>query len=99
MENLPAAQMDETALYELLTRLEFKNFIKRLGLSGESAAPKLPEVKAQRIGAAAETFALLDALTAADRVFALVPETLGALLPAGRRHGDVLFADDFADTD
>ena len=45
--------MDEDALYDLLTRLEFKNFIKRLGLSGEQAAPRLPEVKAQRIGTAA----------------------------------------------
>ena len=99
VENLPAAQMDEPALYELLTRLEFKNFIKRLGLSGESAAPKLPAVKAQRIGAAAEAFALLDALTAADRVFALVPETLGALCLLDGETANVLFADDFADTD
>ena len=99
VENLPAAQMDGPALYELLTRLEFKNFIKRLGLSGESAAPKLPEVKAQRIGAAAEAFALLDALTAADRVFALVPETLGALCLLDGENANVLFADDFADTD
>ena len=99
VENLPAAQMDEPALYELLTRLGFKNFIKRLGLSGESAAPKLPEVKAQRIGAAAEAFALLDALTAADRVFALVPETLGALCLLDGENANVLFADDFADTD
>lgn len=99
VEKLPEAQMDETALYELLTRLEFKNFIKRLGLSGESAAPKLPEVKPQRIGAAAEAFALLDALTSADRVFALVPETLGALCLLDGETAYVLFADDFADTD
>ena len=99
VENLPEAHMDETALYELLTRLEFKNYIKRLGLSGESAAPKLPEVKPQRIGAAAEAFALLDALSAADRVFALVPETLGALCLLDGETANVLFADDFADTD
>ena len=99
VENLPEAHMDETALYELLTRLEFKNYIKRLGLSGESAAPKLPEVKAQRIGTAAEAFALLDALTAADRVFALVPETLGALCLLDGETANVLFADDFGDTD
>ena len=99
VENLPEAHMDETALYELLTRLEFKNYIKRLGLSGESAAPKLPEVKPQRIGAAAEAFALLDALTSADRVFALVPETLGALCLLDGDTANVLFADDFADTD
>lgn len=99
VENLPEAHMDEAALYELLTRLEFKNFIKRLGLSGEHAAPKLPAVKAQRIGAAAEAFALLDALSAADRVFALVPETLGALCLLDGDTANVLFADDFEASD
>ena len=99
VENLPEAHMDEAALYELLTRLEFKNFIKRLGLSGEHAAPKLPEVKPQRIGAAAEAFALLDALSAADRVFALVPETLGALCLLDGDTANVLFADDFEASD
>ena len=99
VENLPEAHMDEAALYELLTRLEFKNFIKRLGLSGEHAAPKLPAVKAQRIGAAAEAFALLDALSAADRVFALVPETLGALYLLDGDTANVLFADDFEAAD
>lgn len=99
VENLPEAHMDEAALYELLTRLEFKNFIKRLGLSGEHAAPKLPEVKPQRIGAAAEAFALLDALSAADRVFALVPETLGALCLLDGETANVLFADDFEASD
>lgn len=29
VEHLPAQDIDETALYDLLTRLEFKNFIKR----------------------------------------------------------------------
>ncbi|HIY39285.1 MAG TPA: DNA polymerase I [Candidatus Agathobaculum merdigallinarum] len=97
--DLPEAQMDEPALYELLTRLEFKNFIKRLGLSGEHAAPKLPEVKPQRIQSAAGAFALLDVLTAADCVFALVPETLGALCLLEGDSANVLFADDFGDAD
>ena len=30
VEHLPAQDIDETALYDLLTRLEFKNFIKRV---------------------------------------------------------------------
>ena len=34
VEHLPAQDIDETALYDLLTRLEFKNFIKRFDLSG-----------------------------------------------------------------
>lgn len=32
VEHLPAQDIDETALYDLLTRLEFKNFIKRFDL-------------------------------------------------------------------
>ena len=99
VENLPAPHMDEDALYDLLTRLEFKNFIKRLGLSGEHAAPRLPAVKPQRIGTAAAAFALLDGLTAADRVFTLVPETLGALCLLDGDTASVLFADDFAPED
>ena len=97
--SLPAAQPDEAALYELLTRLEFKNFIKRLGLSGELAEPKLPAVGAQRIGTAAQAFALLDALTGADRVYALAPETLGALCLLDGDTAQVLFSDDFAQED
>ena len=39
---LPEVQMDETALYRLFTRLEFKNYITRLGLHApeEDAVPK-----------------------------------------------------------
>ena len=99
IENLPEAHMDEEVLYELLTRLEFKNFIKRLGLSGAQAAPKLPAVRPQRIQTAREAFALLDALTNPARVFALVPETLGALCLLEGDTASVLFADDFAPTD
>ncbi|MDO4269980.1 MAG: DNA polymerase I [Eubacteriales bacterium] len=99
VKNLPDEFIDETALYELLTRLEFKNFIKKLGLSGETAAPKLPSVSAQRLASAAEAFALLDALTAADRVFALVPETLGALCLLDGDTANVLFGDDFSEAD
>lgn len=99
VENLPEAHMDEEALYELLTRLEFKNFIKRLGLSGVQAAPKLLAVRPQRIQTAREAFALLDALTDATRVFALVPETLGVLCLLEEDTASVLFADDFVPAD
>lgn len=39
---LPEVQMDETALYRLFTRLEFKNYITRLGLHApeQDAVPK-----------------------------------------------------------
>lgn len=99
VENLPEAQPDEAALYDLLTRLEFKNFIKRLNLSGEQAAPRLPEVQVQRVMQAAEAFALLDALTATDRVFAVLGETLRAACLLDGETASVLFADDFAESE
>ena len=97
--NLPEEFMDEQALYGLLTRLEFKNFIKRLGLSADSVPPKLPPVTAQLIDTPAEAFALLDALTAADDVFALLPDTLGAVCLLDADTANVLFGDDFSAED
>lgn len=99
VENLPASKPDEQGLYDLLTRLEFKNFIKRLGLSGEQAAPRLPAVQAQRVAQAAEAFTLLDALTASDRVFAVISETLRAVCLLDGDTASVLFADDFAEAE
>lgn len=97
--NLPEEHRDEAALYELLTRLEFKNFIKKLGLSGAYTAPRLPELRTLRIQNAAEAFGLLDALTEAGRVFAVIPETLGAMCLLEADTAAMLFADDFADAD
>ncbi|HIX89403.1 MAG TPA: DNA polymerase I [Candidatus Agathobaculum pullicola] len=99
VENLPEAKPDEQALYDLLTRLEFKNFIKRLNLSGEQAAPRLPEVQVQRVTQAAEAFALLDALTTSDRVFAVLSETLRAACLLDGETASALFAEDFSDTE
>ncbi len=99
VEHLPEAKPDEQALYDLLTRLEFKNFIKRLDLSGEQAAPRLPEVQVQPVRTAAEGFALLDALTASDRVFAVLSETLRAACLLDGDTASVLFADDFAENE
>lgn len=99
VENLPEAKMDAQALYDLLTRLEFKNYIKRLNLSGEQAAPRLPETQVQRVTQAAEAFALLDALTASDRVFAVLSETLRAVCLLDGETASVLFADDFAESE
>ena len=69
VEHLPAQDIDETALYDLLTRLEFKNFIKRFDLSGESvSAPRLPDLKTERAQNVLEAFNLMDSLTDCDRV-------------------------------
>ena len=99
VENLPEAKIDAQALYDLLTRLEFKNYIKRLNLSGEQAAPRLPETQVQRVTQAAEAFALLDALTASDRVFSVLSETLRAVCLLDGETASVLFADDFAESE
>ena len=46
MQALPDVQMDRDALYDLLTRLEFKSFLTRLGLSKtEAPAPTAAERK------------------------------------------------------
>ncbi len=42
---------------DLLTRLEFKHFIKRFDLSGESvSAPRLPELNTERVENVLEAF-------------------------------------------
>lgn len=94
--DIPAAQADEDALYALLTRLEFKNFIKRLGLSAEQATPRLPQAAVRRVSDATEADTLLDALAGAEQVFALTSETLGALCLLTGEEASVLFAGDFA---
>ena len=45
--HLPEQKIDREALYSLLTRLEFDQFIRKLGLTegGEAAAPRLPALK------------------------------------------------------
>ena len=98
VEHLPAQDIDETALYDLLTRLEFKNFIKRFDLSGESAAaPRLPELKTERVENVLEAFNLMDSLTDCDRVYAIVPETLGAVCLLDGDTAHILFAEAFGD--
>lgn len=99
VENLPDEFIDEQALYSLLTRLEFKNFIKKLGLSGETAAPALPEIRAQELSSAAEAFALLDQLSEADEVFAVVSDTLGVLCLLDGDTASTLFEDAFSAED
>jgi len=92
---LPEEHMDETGLYELLTQLEFKNFIKRLGLSGEKSVNKLPELSSERISAPDEAYSMLDALS--GEVCAIVPDTLGVVCVLDRDKVHVMFADDFGD--
>ncbi len=92
---IPEEKEDKEGLYGLLAKLEFKSFITRLGLSGENAKPKLPEVRAARVSGLQEAFALLDSMP--GEVPAIVPETLGALCFLKDDTASVFFEDDFGD--
>ena len=87
--HLPEQKIDREALYSLLTRLEFDQFIRKLGLTeGEqAAAPRLPALERCTIASAFEAFGLVDSLTEADRVFVLAGENTRCALPAFRGHG------------
>ena len=64
VENLPEPKMDKAALYALLTRLEFDQFIRRLGLTEEQApAAQLAVPACRAVSSAFEAFTLLDSLT------------------------------------
>ncbi len=64
MQALPDAQMDRDALYDLLTRLEFKSFLTRLGLSKtEAPAPTAAERKRVELTNLESAQKQLDALT------------------------------------
>ena len=89
---LPEAFMDADALYHLFTRLEFKNFITRLGLT----PPEQEEAEREQ---ALETddlsdgAALLEAITGAERVFLTVTHSLSALCAVVGEHAYTLTAD------
>lgn len=97
--HLPEQKIDREALYSLLTRLEFDQFIRKLGLTegGEAAAPRLPALERCTIASAFEAFGLIDSLTEADRVFVLAGKTLGALCLLSGDTAYFLYADDVGD--
>ncbi len=94
--HLPEQKIDREALYSLLTRLEFDQFIRKLGLTEgeEVAAPRLPAVERCTIASAFEAFSLIDSLTEADRVFVLTGKTLGVLCLLSGDTAYFLYADD-----
>lgn len=64
MQALPDVQMDRDELYDLLTRLEFKSFLTRLGLSKtEAPAPTAAERKRVELTDLESAQKQLDALT------------------------------------
>lgn len=98
VENLPEPKMDKTALYALLTRLEFDQFIRRLGLTEEQApAAQLAVPACRAVSSAFEAFTLLDSLTESDRVFALTGKTVRVLCLMDGEEAYCLYADDMGE--
>ena len=98
VENLPEPKMDKAALYALLTRLEFDQFIRRLGLTEEQApAAQLAVPACRAVSSAFEAFTLLDSLTESDRVFALTGKTVRVLSLMDGEEAYCLYADDMGE--
>ena len=98
VENLPEPKMNKAALYALLTRLEFDQFIRRLGLTGEQApAAQLAVPACRAVSSAFEAFTLLDSLTESDRVFALTGKTVRVLCLMDGEEAYCLYADDMGE--
>ncbi len=98
VENLPEPKMDKAALYALLTRLEFDQFIRRLGLTEEQTPDAQLAVPACRaVSSAFEAFTLLDSLTESDRVFALTGKTVRVLCLMDGEEAYCLYADDMGE--
>lgn len=76
---IPEAKPDNEALYRLLTRLEFKKFIERLGLQApeeeESAAPE-KQLTIENVSDAQSLFAALEGQT---EIIVTAPKSLAAL--------------------
>ena len=90
--------MDKAALYALLTRLEFDQFIRRLGLTEEQApAAQLAVPACRAVSSAFEAFTLLDSLTESDRVFALTGKTVRVLCLMDGEEAYCLYADDMGE--
>lgn len=98
VEDLPEPKMDKAALYALLTRLEFDQFIRRLGLTEEQApAAQLAVPACRAVSSAFEAFTLLDSLTESDRVFALTGKTVRVLCLMDGEEAYCLYADDMGE--
>lgn len=86
MQALPDAQMDRDALYDLLTRLEFKSFLTRLGLS-KTEAPAPTATERKRVG-------LTDLESAQKQLDALTELSVVPLFAAPGLHAFALLAQD-----
>lgn len=97
LANLPMQFIDEGELYALLTRLEFKGIIKRLGLSADEAMPEsAPQAEVKRYFECEEVFALLRKLADAPFVAATVNRPLSAICLQTEGTAHILLEEDFA---
>ncbi|MDO4173499.1 MAG: DNA polymerase I [Eubacteriales bacterium] len=77
--DLPPMQMDEAALYRLFARLEFKNFITRLGLQPPEEVVETAPEKEIACEQAAGVQQLMDALQGKQQIVLTAPHSLSAL--------------------
>lgn len=100
MQALPDAQMDRDALYDLLTRLEFKSFLTRLGLSKtEAPAPTAAERKRVELTDLESAQKQLDALTELSAVPLFAAPGLRAFALLAQDTVYLLSSDSFSVTD
>ena len=100
MQALPDAQMDRDALYDLLTRLEFKSFLTRLGLSKtEAPAPTATERKRVELTDLESAQKQLDALTELSAVPLFAAPGLHAFALLAQDTVYLLSSDSFSVTD
>ena len=97
--SLPEAQPDRDALYALLTRLEFKSFLTRLGLSRSEAAPQDAAVAREEVEDLAAARARLDALAGLSAVPVYAAPGLRAFAVREAEGVLLLAADRFAPAD
>lgn len=100
MQALPDAQMDRDALYDLLTRLEFKSFLTRLGLSKtEAPAPTATERKRVELTDLESAQKQMDALTELSAVPLFAAPGLRAFALLAQDTVYLLSSDSFSVTD
>ena len=99
LSSLPEAQPDHDALYALLTRLEFKSFLTRLGLSRSESAPQGAAVACEEVADLAVARARLDALADLPTVPVYAAPGLRAFAVGEAKGILLLVADRFAPED
>lgn len=88
---LPEAFVDTDALYHLFTRLEFKNFIVRMGLTPPEEEEMMRE-QTWELTELSDGAALLEVIAGVERVFVTMPHGMHALCVVVQDHAYTLTA-------